>query len=95
MGERPREPRRFRLLRDEIWWNLREALREGDISGLEDAVTQAQLVSVQYGVNRQGQVVVESKEQMLAKGRRSPDRADALALAFAVTKGASRRVYAW
>jgi len=34
-------------------------------------------------VNSRGQIVIESKEDMKKRGRKSPDRGDALMLAFA------------
>jgi hypothetical protein len=44
---------------------------------------QAQLAALRYGFTSQGQLKVESKEEMCDRGVPSPDRADALALAFA------------
>ena len=43
----------------------------------------AQLASIRYRHNARGQVVIESKEEARKRGVRSPDRAEAVMLAFA------------
>ena len=43
----------------------------------------AQLASLRYQHNARGQVVIESKEKARKRGVRSPDRAEAMMLAFA------------
>jgi hypothetical protein len=84
------EPR-FYNKRAELYWNLREALsgRSGtgedgwlDIDP-EDSDLAGQLAAVKYRINRHGQIVVESKDEMAARGVTSPDRADALCYALA------------
>jgi hypothetical protein len=50
---------------------------------VRDGRPQAQFAALQYGFTSQGQLKVESKEEMRDRGVPSPDRADALALAFA------------
>lgn len=82
VGQAPKDRERFALLRDELWWSLRERLRDGDLGPLPDAVTQAQLSAIKYGYTSRGQVKVESKDDLSKRGLPSPDRADALALAF-------------
>jgi hypothetical protein len=56
---------------------------EGDVAGLTDDKTIAQLASIRYQHNARGQVVIESKEEARKRGVRSPDRAEAVMLAFA------------
>jgi phage terminase large subunit len=55
----------------------------GDLAGLTDEKTVAQLSSMRYQHNARGQVVIESKDEARKRGVRSPDRAEALMLAFA------------
>jgi hypothetical protein len=83
VGSSPTDKERFRFLRDEIFWALRERLREGEIGPLLDNRTQAQLTALQYTHDSRGKIQVETKEEMAKRGLPSPDRADALALAFA------------
>lgn len=80
---------RFYNRRAELFWNLREAFagKSGtgddgwlDIDPLDDDLA-AQLVNIKYRVNKWGQIQVESKDEMKARGLDSPDRADALAYA--------------
>ncbi len=82
---------RFVNKRSELWWNMREAFagksgagEDGwlDIDPFDDEL-QAQLSNVKYRINSQGQIAVESKDEMKARGLPSPDRADALAYALA------------
>jgi phage terminase large subunit len=81
-GERPRDRERFERRRDELFWALRERFRRGEIV-LSDERTAAQLALLRYRYTSAGRLEVESKEELRARGVPSPDRADALALAFA------------
>ncbi|HEU5046142.1 MAG TPA: AAA family ATPase [Nocardioidaceae bacterium] len=82
---------RFVNRRSELLWNLREALAgksgSGDDGWLdldpEDHELHAQLTSIKYRYNMHGQIVVESKDEMKARGLPSPDRADALSYSLA------------
>ena len=81
VGAKSYESTRFANLRAQIFWSLREAFEKGQISILSDDDLKGQLCAIKYGFNNKGQILIESKEDMRAtKG--SPDRADALALAF-------------
>jgi hypothetical protein len=62
---------------------LRERFQNGEVSGLDDEVSIAQLASLRYEINPRGQVQIESKEEARKRGVKSPDRAEALMLAFA------------
>lgn len=89
-GKTPRKPR-FVNRRSELLWNLREALGGPSGSGDDgwlcldpnDDVLHAQLTSMKYRYNSAGQIEVESKDSMKARGLPSPDRADALSYALA------------
>ena len=53
------------------------------IAGLSDEETQAQLAGIRYRHTPAGRVEIESKEDAKKRGQQSPDRAEALVLAFA------------
>jgi hypothetical protein len=77
-------PHEFANLRHELWWELRERFRTGAVAGPLADATMGQLSSVLYGYDsRHSRPVVEGKEEMKRRGVRSPDRAEALLLAFA------------
>lgn len=69
-------------LKAEMYWGLRDVLRTGAMNGLVDELTISQLVGVKYGYDTRGRLVIESKEQARRRGVKSPDRAEALLLAF-------------
>ena len=83
VGERARHPDKFSNLKAELYWNLREHFREGEITGLTDELTIQQLASIRFEYNYRGHVAIESKEDARKRGVSSPDRAEALMLAFA------------
>ena len=55
---------------------------EIDIDPLDKALAQ-QLVKIKWSMTSKGQIAVETKKEMRARGLPSPDRADAVAYAFA------------
>ena len=89
VSKAPIDKDRFANLRAELWWNLREMLdvdpvRNPEPIGLPpDDNLLAELSSVQYKYNSRGQVQIEAKEDMKKRLGHSPDRADAVVLAFA------------
>jgi hypothetical protein len=54
------------------------------VEGLRDERTVAQLALIRYKPNTREQIVIESKEELLKRGVKSPDRADSVMRAFAV-----------
>lgn len=88
VGEAARDTERFRNLKAELHWGLRKRFQDGDIDIEADDTTSSQLLSLQFSNNSRGQIEIESKEDMAKRGLPSPDRAEALILAFAET-GAS------
>jgi phage terminase large subunit len=86
VGEAPYNAERFANLKAELYWGLRERFQQGDIWGALDERTIAQLSSIRYELTPRGQIAIESKEKMARRGVKSPDRAEALMLAFAVGK---------
>jgi len=72
----------FANIRAEIWWNLSERFKEGTIQIPSDKKLLKQLTDIKKRpLNRYDQIIIESKEEMKARGLKSPDRGDALALA--------------
>lgn len=66
--------------RDEVWFTLRDWLKDGGAIP-DDVKLQGELVAPTYSFDVRGKIKVESKDDMKARLKRSPDRADALALA--------------
>ena len=73
---------KFSNIRAEIFWALRSRFVNADISLPKDNELIHQLSEIRYNYNSRGQVVIESKDSMRKRGVKSPDKADALALAF-------------
>uniref|UniRef100_A0A831TG64 Terminase B n=1 Tax=Thermorudis peleae TaxID=1382356 RepID=A0A831TG64_9BACT len=65
-----------------LWGTLRTLFEQGSISIPRDDDLIGQLATRRYTVDSRGRIRIESKEQLRARGLPSPDRADALALAF-------------
>jgi hypothetical protein len=66
----------------EAYWGLREYLERGVIAGLTDEEAQAQLAGIRYRHTASGRVEIECKEDAKKRGQQSPDRVEALVLAF-------------
>lgn len=69
-------------LRDELWWTTRAWLREGGALP-PDPKRDEELLAPTYGFDGEGRTLVESKDSVKKRLKRSPDRADALCLAIA------------
>jgi hypothetical protein len=82
-GEAPIDKERFVNARAEDY-SLREVFENGeiDIDPDDDKFT-GQLGSIKWSVDSRGRIKIESKDDMRKRGLPSPDRADALAIAFA------------
>ena len=79
------EPRRERAcanLRAEGFWTLSRRFATHNIRIPHDAELMAELSSLRYRFNSRGKMLMESKEDIRSRGRPSPDKADALMLAF-------------
>ena len=81
MGEND-PARRFVNLKACFFQALADAFERDQIEGLSDEATIGQLAGLLYELDSQGRMKIESKEQARARGVPSPDRADALMLAF-------------
>ena len=73
-----RDKNRFRRLRDELWWEVREEFEAGIISIPDDPVLIEELAAFHYEEDHNGLVKVESKEDLEARGFDSPNRADCI-----------------
>lgn len=69
----------------ESWATIREYLHDGDIQLPNDEDLVGQLSTRKYRITSKGKIHLESKDDMKRRGLRSPDRADAVVLAFAKT----------
>lgn len=77
------DPEKWPNLRHELWWELRELFHRNEINGVTDETTIGQLTSVKYRFDsRHSMPIIESKDDMKKRGLKSPDRAEALMLAF-------------
>jgi hypothetical protein len=83
VGGKARKPDAHLNIRAEMYWDLRTKFQNGEIQLIDDPVLIGQLSKLQYGFNERNQKLqMESKDEAKKKGKGSPDKADALALAF-------------
>lgn len=87
-GEAPRDADMYFNRRSEVWGLMREWLATAAID--DDPVLAQQLTGPQYGLSAKGQIQLESKKDMKARGVESPDRADWLAMTFGVDVAAPK-----
>ena len=78
----PSNNEKYLNLRAEVFDGLRQRFADGDISIPNDPELISQMASLTYKYNARGQLQLESKDQIRSTGRQSPDKADAIALAF-------------
>lgn len=80
----PLDPERFDSLKAEVFWELREAMKRGEVDlppeGEDDDLI-AQFGTLQYFHTRKGQIRMETREERTKRGLHSPDRADAAVMA--------------
>ncbi len=89
VGAPARNSESFKNLKAELYWGLRERFQDGDIDldPLDDELA-AQLLSIKWFRTSRGQTQIESKDEARKRGVPSPDRADALMLAFSSSPAA-------
>lgn len=89
-SEQARNPKRYKNRRAEMYWTLRELMDDRAIDlDPHDTQLAAQLGSIRWWEDNAGRIVVESKEDMKARGLPSPDRADAVAMSV-LKRGSTR-----
>lgn len=81
VGSAAREDGKFVNHRTEIYWALRESLKAGDLSLPDDRKLAADLTNHKFSYDSRGRIKLESKDDLKKRLGRSPDRADALAIA--------------
>lgn len=80
---------RFRKLRDELWWRLREWFQDGNCS-ISSAISKddqrdllADIQDIKYKYSNTQQIIIEPKDEMKERLGFSPDIGDALCCTFA------------
>ncbi len=82
VAKRARQDELFTNRRSEGYWRLRELFASGQISIPRDNQLMGELAALRYNYDSQGRIYLESKESMRGRGLPSPDKGDALMLAF-------------
>lgn len=72
----------FNRLRDQLWWQGREWLERRDCRLADDEETIGELTTPTYKILSNGRIQVERKDELKARGVKSPNRADAWLLTF-------------
>ena len=83
VGRSASDAERYVNLKAEFYWGMRSRFSAGEVAGLTDDLAIAQLAGILYRHDARGRVVIESKDEARRRGVKSPDRAEALMLAFA------------
>lgn len=89
-GERATAPNEYVNHRAELWGRMRAWLRESGVLP-NDPTLERELTAPEYDYDDKNRLRLESKKQLKARGEKSPDSADALALTFHATIAPRRR----
>ena len=81
-GRKAYDQERFLNARAESYWHLRQKLEAGEIALPRDEMLFNELVATKWRPTSDGRVQIEGKDDLKARLGRSPDRADAVAMAF-------------
>lgn len=85
VGQSALDPEAYANLRAEGYWGLRTRFQDGTIDiDPEDDDLAAQLVDLKFKRTSAGKIQIESKDELLRRGKPSPDEADSVMLAFIV-----------
>ncbi|MFA5377298.1 MAG: hypothetical protein WC455_16225 [Dehalococcoidia bacterium] len=96
VGEKALDTERFANKRAEGYWLLKQKLEDGELCLPDDNKLKAQLADIRFKYNPKGQLLLESKEEMRARGTKSPDRADTLMmLCLPLKHKGQRQVWRW
>lgn len=77
----PADGERYAKRRDEVWFHGAAWIRDGGTIPPDDRELQGELTAARYSFDGKGRYVVESKDEMKKRLKRSPNRADAFNLA--------------
>ena len=86
---RARQRERFENLRAEAWWELRLRFEDGDIAILNDPELIADLSAMSVDYTARSRMKMVDKDTLRSELGRSPDKGDALMMAFARLVGIS------
>lgn len=81
-GRKAIDSERFRNRRTESYWHLRKLLENEEIAIPHDEVLFEELLATNWGPTQDGKIAIPDKDTIKSKLGRSPDRADALTMAF-------------
>ncbi|MGK7312549.1 MAG: hypothetical protein ACN0LA_09970 [Candidatus Longimicrobiales bacterium M2_2A_002] len=77
-----RDGHRYLNRRAESHWNLRKLLEKGEIAIPNDRQLLEELLAVQWTTTSAGKIQIEDKDLIRGRLKRSPDKSDALVMAF-------------
>lgn len=97
VSEKPLDESRFKRLRDQVWWEAREAFERNEISIPNDNELIGELTTIKW-TEKEGKIKVEGKLDLRSRGLPSPNKADALCMTqylirFCVSRIAPIRQY--
>lgn len=81
-GARAQDEERFKNIRAESYWGVRQALERGDLFVLEEEFAD-EITKIKWRPTSLGKIQIEDKDEVKRRLGRSPDDADAVALTFA------------
>ncbi len=90
VARRARQDSIFANIRAEGYWRLRELFGSHTIRIPSDNQLVGELAAMRYSYDSQGRILLESKDSMRQRGLPSPDKADALMLAFLEPPGRTK-----
>ena len=90
VARRARQDSIFANLRAEGYWRLRDLFSASEISIPKDNQLMGELAAMRYSYDSRGRILIESKDSMRQRGLPSPNKADALMLAFLETQGRTK-----
>lgn len=94
-GRKAHDTDRYLNRRSEAFWTLRRRLERGEITLPADEDLFRELLAHEWAVASGGRVQLEAKSDIAARLGGSPDRADAVAMAFAVSPATRPREVAF
>ena len=84
--QRPKDTNRYANRGSESWWNTKQLIEENILKIVDDKMLKSQLSNRYYRHQQpSNKIILESKEEARAHGHPSPDRADAVVLAWTNT----------
>jgi hypothetical protein len=85
-GDKPSNELAFVSRGAEAWFNFGRQVTGGELSLIRDEVLIAQLTSRKTTCDSRGRIKLESKDELRARGLKSPDRGDAVVGCFAMRR---------